>query len=192
MGFLNRSVIVVALLAGSITLVTAGGQAPAESRLKQLFPAATAFSPKEGDPPHFKAYSGTGTSRAVIGYAFWTTEVSPLERGYGGPIAMLMGLDAKGLITGVIIGEHHEPYGTLKLHVDDEVVAEDEIRTIASRYSLCGEGLCIGYDGGDAVSGEYKPKFEFTGGKIVKVVFDVADDAYVDLEHELAAALARD
>ena len=26
-----------------------------------------------------------------------------------------------------------------------------EIRTIASRYSLCGEGLCIGYDGGDAV-----------------------------------------
>jgi hypothetical protein len=33
---------------------------------------------------------------------------------------------------------------------------------------------------------------EFTGGKIVKVVFDVADDAYVDLEHELTAALARD
>jgi hypothetical protein len=25
-----------------------------------------------------------------------------------------------------------------------------------------------------------------------KVVFDVADDAYVDVEHELAAALARD
>ena len=89
-------------------------------------------------------------------------------------------------------GEHHEPFGTLKLHVDDDVVAEGEIRTIASRYSLCGEGLCIGYDGGDAVSGEYKPKFEFTGGKVVKVVFDVADDAYVDVERHLAAALARD
>jgi arylsulfatase len=89
-------------------------------------------------------------------------------------------------------GDNHEPIGTLKLHVDDEVVAEGEIRTVASRYALCGEGLCIGYDGGDAVSGEYKPKFEFTGGKIVKVVFDVADDAYVDLEHELAAAMARD
>ena len=63
------------------------------------------------------------------------------------------------------MGEHHEPHGPLKLYVDDEVVAEEEIRTIASRYSLCGEGLCIGYDGGDAVSSEYKPRFEFTGGR---------------------------
>jgi hypothetical protein len=89
-------------------------------------------------------------------------------------------------------GEHHEPHGPLKLHVDDQVVAEDEMRTIASRYSLCGEGLCIGYDGGDAVSSEYTPKFEFTGGRIVKVVFHVGDDAYVDLERHLHAAMARD
>ena len=61
-----------------------------------------------------------------------------------------------------------------------------------SRYSLCGEGLCVGYDGGDAVSSEYKPKFEFTDGRVAKVVFDVADDAYLDVEQHLAAALARD
>jgi hypothetical protein len=42
------------------------------------------------------------------------------------------------------------------------------------------------------VSGEYQPRFEFTGGSIVKVVFDVADDAYVDIEQHLAAAMARD
>ncbi len=71
-------------------------------------------------------------------------------------------------------------------------MADAEIRTIASRYSLCGEGLCVGYDGGDAVSAEYKPRFEFTGGRIVKVVFDIADDAYVDIEKVLAAAIARD
>jgi hypothetical protein len=89
-------------------------------------------------------------------------------------------------------GEHREPHGPLRLYVDEQVVAEAEIRTVASRYSLCGEGLCIGYDGGDAVSSEYTPRFEFTGGKIVKVVFDVADDAYVDVEQHLAAAMARD
>ncbi len=89
-------------------------------------------------------------------------------------------------------GEYHEVFGPMRLHIDGEVVAEMEMRTIASRYSLCGEGLCIGYDGGDAVSGQYKPKFEFSGGTIVKVVFDVADDAYVDLEAELAAAMSRD
>jgi hypothetical protein len=39
---------------------------------------------------------------------------------------------------------------------------------------------------------EEAKKFEFTGGRIVKVVFDVADDAYIDVERELAAAMARD
>ncbi len=90
------------------------------------------------------------------------------------------------------MGDHHESYGSLKLYVDDQVAAEGEIRTQPSRYTLCGEGLCIGYDGGDAVSSEYHPKFEFTGGRIVKVVFDVADDGYIDVEKEMAAALARD
>jgi transcriptional regulator of nitric oxide reductase len=51
----------------------------------------------------------------VAGYAFWTTELSPLERGYGGPIAILVGLDPKGLLTGIIVGEHHEPYGDFSI-----------------------------------------------------------------------------
>lgn len=116
MGFLKHSAVVAALVAGSVSLALAGGQAAdLQPRLKQLFPAATAFSPKEGDPPHFKAYQGTGASQAVVGYVFWTTEVSPLERGYGGPIAMLIGLDIKGVVTGVLIGEHHEPYGEFSI-----------------------------------------------------------------------------
>ena len=32
----------------------------------------------------------------------------------------------------------------------------------------------------------------FTGGRIAKVVFDVADDAYIDVERHMAAAFARD
>ena len=90
------------------------------------------------------------------------------------------------------VGEHRESHGPLKLYVDDEVVAEEQIRTMTGHFSLCGEGLCIGYDGGDAVSSEYTPKFEFTGGTIAKVVFDIADDAYIDVERQFAAAMARD
>jgi arylsulfatase len=89
-------------------------------------------------------------------------------------------------------GEHFEPIGTMKLHIDGDAVAEAEMRTIAAFYALCGEGLCVGYDSGDAVSSAYTPQFEWTGGEIVKVVFDVADDAYVDVERHLAAAMARD
>lgn len=111
---MKRLVVFLTFVVGSITLLDAGGQS-LESRLKQLFPAATSFSPKEGDPPHFTAYTGAANSKTVAGYAFWTTELLPLERGYSGPIAMLVGLDTTGKITGVIMGEHHEPYGDFSI-----------------------------------------------------------------------------
>ena len=89
-------------------------------------------------------------------------------------------------------GEFNEGVGTARLYVGDAVVAEAKQRTMTGRYSLCGEGLCIGYDGGDAVSSEYGPGFAFKGGRVIKVVFDLADDQYVDVEREFAAALARE
>jgi NosR/NirI family nitrous oxide reductase transcriptional regulator len=107
---MKRLVIVLSLTAGSVALTMAGGQAP-DSRLRQLFPSATTFSPKAGDPPHFKAYNG----QTILGYAFWTTEILPLERGYSGPIAILVGVDTKGMLTGVQVGEHHEPYGDFSI-----------------------------------------------------------------------------
>jgi NosR/NirI family nitrous oxide reductase transcriptional regulator len=84
-----------------------------QAQLRQLFPAATAFSPKGGDPPHFKALSGdpSSGSQTLFGLAFWTTELEPRERGYDGPIKILVGMDTKGILTGIIVVEHHEPYG---------------------------------------------------------------------------------
>jgi arylsulfatase len=89
-------------------------------------------------------------------------------------------------------GEYHEAYGTATLHIDDQAVAKAEIRTMPGHFSLCGEGLCIGYDSGDAVTTDYGSRFPYTGGEIVKVVFDIADDAYVDVESHIAAAMSRD
>ncbi len=90
------------------------------------------------------------------------------------------------------IGEQGEAQGQMTLYVDEEAVATGPFRTQTGHYALCGEGLCIGYDSGDAVSSEYKPKFPFTGGRVVKVIYDVAEDVYIDLERQLAAAMARD
>ena len=90
------------------------------------------------------------------------------------------------------IGEYNESHGPLKLYVDDKVVAEAEIRTMTGHFSLCGEGLCVGYDSSDPVSSDYGTKSHFTGGTITKVVFDVADDAYVDIERHMQAAMMRD
>ena len=106
-------------LAIALVLVSAGvsaGQRSSDQRLqaqlKQLFPAATAFSPKEGAPPHFKVYTDDGSGRrALAGFVFWTTDLEPLERGYDGPIKILVGIDTAGIITGINVVEHHEPYG---------------------------------------------------------------------------------
>lgn len=81
-----------------------------EQRLKRLFPSAAAFSPKEGAPPHYTAYAGDA-QKSPLGYAFWTIDLEPLERGYDGPIQMLVGIDTKGLLTGVVVTAHREPYG---------------------------------------------------------------------------------
>lgn len=88
-----------------------------QGQLKQLFPAAASFSPKIPDPPHYKAYAASPPAgpQAVAGVAFWTTEIEPLERGYDGPIKMLVGVDATGMLTGVIVVQHHEPYGDFSI-----------------------------------------------------------------------------
>lgn len=85
-----------------------------EEHLKVLFPKAVAFSAKTGEPPVFKAYAvdpKANPNASPIGYAFWTPELVPNEHGYHGPIHMIVGLDLTGVITGVVVDYHSEPYG---------------------------------------------------------------------------------
>jgi len=91
--------------------------AKTQSHLKTLFPQASGFSPKGGDLPTFKAYTGDpkAASPTIIGYAFYTTEMQPLERAYDGPIKWLVGMDTRGVLTGIVLVEHHEPYGNFSI-----------------------------------------------------------------------------
>jgi arylsulfatase A-like enzyme len=89
-------------------------------------------------------------------------------------------------------GEHMESTGTTKLYVDETVVAEGPMRAQIGPFTLCGDGLCVGYDSADPVSRSYPPGFPFTGGRILGVAVDVGDEQYLDLEREAAAAFARD
>lgn len=98
------------VIGAGLVLAGQAGDAALTQRLKQLFPRAATFSPKEGTPPHYKAFAGDA-GRSVVGYAFWTVDLEPLDRGYDGPIQMLVGLDPQGLLTGVVVTAHREPYG---------------------------------------------------------------------------------
>ncbi len=81
-------------------------------------------------------------------------------------------------------GEYGESLGTTKLYIDEKVVAQGPMKTQPAKFTLSGDGLCIGYDSGDAVSSLYKTPGEFKGGTIDAVGVTVEGTPYIDLEAE--------
>jgi NosR/NirI family nitrous oxide reductase transcriptional regulator len=74
----------------------------------------------------------------MLGYAFWTTEIEPLERGYDGPIKMLVGLDTSGVLTGVVVVDHHEPYGSFSVE-PPEFAAQFKGKSIRDPFKVGGD-----------------------------------------------------
>ena len=66
------------------------------------------------------------------------------------------------------------------------------MKTQPGKFTLSGDGLCIGRDSGDAVSEEYQTPAAFKGGHILGVVVTVEKKQYLDLEKLAAAAFALD
>ena len=97
--------VIVLLLPVAIALGQAMARASLDEQLHYLFPEAERFSDKEGSPPHYKAFGpvADGGPPELLGLAFWTTELDPLERGFDGPIKMLVGMDVTGKLTRIIV-----------------------------------------------------------------------------------------
>lgn len=53
-------------------------------------------------------------------------------------------------------GPNGESIGAMKLYIDGKEVASGPIRTQTRKFTLSGDGLCVGFGSGDAVSSEYK------------------------------------
>jgi transcriptional regulator of nitric oxide reductase len=113
-----RTLLAVGLVVATVSVAWAADRIftnpKPDAHLKKLFPQAVAFSPLEGTPLHFRAYAvdpKTKPDAQPIGYAFWSTDLVPQERGYHGAIHFLIGLDLTGIITGVVLDYDSEPYG---------------------------------------------------------------------------------
>ena len=66
-------------------------------------------------------------------------------------------------------GKYGESLGKTQLYVDDKVVAEGPMRTQTGHFTLCGDGLCVGFDSADKVSEEYESPRTLRGGTILGV-----------------------
>jgi len=84
--------------------------------------------------------------------------------------------------------------GTLTLHIGDEKVGEERIKTQPGKFSLAGEGLNIGREGAEPVTDDYPGEFPwpFVGGTIERAAVDVSGAPFVDLAAEAKMAFARD
>jgi NosR/NirI family nitrous oxide reductase transcriptional regulator len=109
--------VLVVLTVSVLVSAQTGPDAKTGTLLKRLFPESTRISAKEGAPPHFNVFvkPAGADGETMIGFGFWTTELEPLERGYDGPIKILVGMDMRGVLAGVVVVEHHEPYGNISV-----------------------------------------------------------------------------
>ena len=89
-------------------------------------------------------------------------------------------------------GEYGESLGKTVLYVDGKPVAEGPMRAQIGKFTLSGDGLCVGYDSGDNVSEQYRNPGTFTGGTIQGVAIDVSEKAYVDLQRDAEVAFSTD
>ena len=82
------------------------------------------------------------------------------------------------------------PTGALALYINDQQVGTLEDAMIQNgRFALCGEGLNIGPDGGAPITDDYPGErpWAIAGATISRVVFDVSEEPYLDLEMEALA-----
>jgi arylsulfatase len=84
--------------------------------------------------------------------------------------------------------------GILSLYHGETKVGQQRIKTQPGKFSIAGEGLCVGRDSGEPVTEDYPGPHphKFTGGTIDRVAIDVSGDPYIDLEREAAAMLTRE
>jgi arylsulfatase len=89
-------------------------------------------------------------------------------------------------------GEHGESMGTAKLYINDKEVATSAMTAQVGKFTLVGDGLCVGFDSGDPVSKQYASPGEFEGGEISFVTVNTGKEQYIDLEREAARAFSKE
>jgi arylsulfatase len=89
-------------------------------------------------------------------------------------------------------GEHGESVGLAKLYINDKEVAKTPMVAQVGKFTLVGDGLCVGYDSGDPVSKLYASPGEFKGGTIHFVKVSTGKETYADLEREAQRAFAKE
>ncbi|WP_157269706.1 NosR/NirI family protein [Azohydromonas aeria] len=75
----------------------------------EVFPGATSFSERKGQPPYVEAYADDKGKPKLLGYVMLSTDITDTPAYSGKPVVTLIGMDVKGRFTGVKVLKHSEP-----------------------------------------------------------------------------------
>jgi NosR/NirI family transcriptional regulator, nitrous oxide reductase regulator len=81
----------------------------ADAPCRDVMPAAQEFSKRKGMPTYVEAYANENGNKRLVGYVFLSTDIVDIPAYSGKPIVTLIGMDTRGIITGVRILQHSEP-----------------------------------------------------------------------------------
>ncbi|MBN9339727.1 MAG: 4Fe-4S binding protein, partial [Comamonadaceae bacterium] len=72
----------------------------------EVFPGATRFSERKGQPPYAEAY---GEGDRLLGYVMLSTDITDTPAYSGKPVVTLIGMDKDGRFVGIKVLKHSEP-----------------------------------------------------------------------------------
>ena len=75
----------------------------------EVFPGATHFSERKGQPPYVEAYDHAGADKKLLGYVMLSTDITDTPAYSGKPVVTLIGMDTQGHFVGVKVLKHSEP-----------------------------------------------------------------------------------
>ncbi|MEH0164757.1 4Fe-4S binding protein [Paucibacter sp. JuS9] len=79
----------------------------------EVFPGASSFSPRKGQPPYVEAYGAADPQqpgkKQLLGYVMLSTDITDTPAYSGKPVVTLIGMDVRGRYVGVKVLKHSEP-----------------------------------------------------------------------------------
>ncbi len=75
----------------------------------EVFPGASHFSERKGQPPYVEAYDRNAPDKKLLGYVMLSTDITDTPAYSGKPVVTLIGMDLTGRFVGVKVLKHSEP-----------------------------------------------------------------------------------
>jgi NosR/NirI family nitrous oxide reductase transcriptional regulator len=122
---------------------------------REVLPTADSFSNRKGRPAYVEGYRTEDGKKTLAGYVFLSTDIVDIPAYSGKPVVTLLGMDTRGIITGVRILKHSEPI--LLVGIPETALTKFTLqyhgKFVGDKIEIGKARAGAGYVGIDAISG---------------------------------------